>query len=507
MSAFQPSPVKTAVTLARYNLWPIIIFVLIALSGISYLLINIFAPRPIPDNWKTYTNKYYGYSAAYDPQVFLLQVDPFGSEDGEDLSMSLDKINFNELENKGIKPEWFFKDSSRRGIFPDPTFISWRLKFSKPFQLQEDKYANIKRDCRLKRSRSGAIYLSCNGNTWYIPLSGHYSESSPYVYVTINMESSNNSYKLSKEDQDIVDKILGNINLQPNDVYLSYPSKNQLENFVYPNLCATYDNRYENFDTCENGLKKYEPYFIASSNKIIKTITLTKPYSYCKLNLDDFPNVSNSTCPYQGKNELYDSHALGKCDGHPLCPKPLPLENVYDNSPIEKMKALNQTINTISIPAGWRYYIRETGNYAIAAPSGWKVGETEGGAQAPGSDVMVQFVTMNLVEPNRKVSLSVNDATDMPLYLNENGLEQSFEKLGKFFCGRYASCELIRYRSTNLSFQVPVYEYALLRLDQANFFKKPKQILLYIYDENGDAKLIKVADSMVKTLIYFGLDD
>lgn len=507
MSAFQPSLIKTAVTLVRYNLWLIVIFVLTALSGTSYLLINVFAPRPIPDNWKTYTNKYYGYSVAYDPQAFLLQVDPFGSEDGEDLSISLDKINFSELEKSGTKPEWFFRDYSRRGILPDPAHISWRLNFSKPFQLQEDEYTNIKRNCRPKRSRSSAIYLSCNGNTWYIPISGQYSEFSPYVSVSIHIESSTNDDKPSKEDRDIINKILSSISLNPDDTYLSYPSKNRLENLVNPNLCAAYDNRYENFDTCESGLKKYEPYFIASSSRIIKTVTLTKPYSYCEFDLDDFPNVSNSKCPYPSRGELYDSHALGKCDDHPLCPKPLPLENVYDNSPVDKMKALNQTTNTLSIPTGWKYYTRETGNYAIAVPSGWKVSETEGGAQAPGSDVMVQFKTMNLAEPNRKVSLAINDAADMPLFLNEKDLEQSFEKLGKFFCGRYASCELIRYRSSSPVFQAPIYEYALLRLDQANFFKKPKQILLYIYDENGDTKLIKMADSMVKTLVSFGLDD
>lgn len=460
------------------------------LSGLIIYL--IFFHFSISKNWISYSNIYYGYSFSYDPENFIVEVDPYGANIGEDISISLDKVDLEKLDKNNLR-KGFFSDFWR-GVIPDHNYILWQLSFSKPRVFAGEELATLKKHCK-HALFSNSAYLTCHNysSSWIVPLGNQ-------VFVIVSAPVS--------KDQRLIGKILGTLKINSaTATYLSYPSKSVIEKAILTTQCSHHSFSSNNFDTCEQGLKDYEPYYIANSSKLLKTLMLTKPFSYCQVNLESFPNVPSNTCPYTSIEDLYDVHALGECDDHPLCNTPLPVKDVFSDTPVEKAKALNSVLTTMTA-AGWKFFTRSSGSYALAAPVSWLMIEGEGGIQAPNSDSMIPFTTITLSDPKHLLSIVANDSASTPVYSNENTMVKTGENLGKFYCGRFAACNLIRYKSNNPIFKVPVYEYALVKLDQANFIKTPPQLLLYIYDtKNISQTNLKLADSIVKTLVFLTPDD
>lgn len=469
------------------------ILLIVILIGLTLLAFLIYQRRPVPKDWITYSNTYYGYSVSYDPNQFFFQTVPYGANMGEDVSISINKINTSYLDRMKIKKESLQGDySEHRGMLPDPNTVSWTLSFSKPVILSSEEF--LLYTCKRVSTKTGAKYFSCpSGN--YLPLTYPYTKSSLFVRIITEEVSSTPT----KDDKKLIAEILRSINLEPDKINLAYPTKSQFERSVRSTMCATHAYSYNNFDTCENGLKAYDPYYIASSGKIIKTVNLTRSLSYCDLNISLFPNVANTDCPYPKSDDLYDVHSLGQCDNNPLCNKLLVKSDVYENSMLGKTTALTEAVKSLISPNGWKYYFSKWGNFAAAAPSTWKVVESEGGAQGK------KFNTMQIVSPDKKLAFSINDADQIPLFRTDADVPSSSVRIGKFFCGRYASCELVRYKSSDPMFKVPVYEYGLRLLDEANVISLPKQIFVYIYDET--TRDINTADRIVKTLLTLSPED
>lgn len=456
----------------------------ILLIGV-YLFLSFrnFENRKIPSSWSTYKNTYYGYSFRYSPDV-IMEPDIYGREEGEDLGIELHRLDKEKLKTAGLKDQdqYLRANGFHRGILLGSDYDKWNVQIAKPTLSAENEVG-----CKRDKTNDGLIYYECikkhQAWTFTIFLTTQFSNN---AFLTIRLDQSHDSF--SHEDRLTIKRIVNSFSKESQMSMMTYPTKSDAFRWIKTYWCDKKNKLYEEYT---NGLKQYSRYSVISVNKVLDTVYLTKPRSYCEIPIDSMPFVPLESCPFPDRSQVFDNHALGESKQYSVCGGSLPLDS-YEYSTEGITSLLQKEILKELQPNGMKYTIMSRSGVAIAAPSNWRMQESPIGSCDSDGGCNADFIEFR--DPDLQVIVTV---TQGPM-LRKNTATKEAVHLGKTECGAYAECELIREKDSSSG----LYEYNLLLIGQPNFIAVPKRITVKFFGNKNQRSLLAQIDKIVKSQIF-----
>lgn len=454
-----------------------------------YFYLKDIESRKIPSSWLSYKNNYYGYSIQYDPEL-AAEPDIYGSQDGEDLGVELHSINKDKLRTIGIEntKEFLRAHDFHRGVLLDSSYDKWSFKILKPALDSENKVADrLKKHCEHSKTNGGFIYYECakNNPDWSFTIYLT-SQSTNNAYLTVQLEKPRDSF--SQEERLVIKRIINSSSKESQTTMMTYPTKSDLFQWVKVNWCHGKNKLYEEY---ANGLKQYSRYSVLSVKKVVDTIYLTKPRSFCEIPINSMPHLPLESCPFPDTTQVFDNHTLGESEQYSVCGDTLPSSS-YEYSSVGITSLFQKAISKMSIPNGWKYTIMNSGGVAIATPLSWRVQESPIGSCNSDSSCNSDFIEFR--DPDMQVLLTVTQDG----MLTKNTATEEAVNLGKIECGAYAKCELIREKDNNND----QYEYYLLLIGQPNVVAIPRRITVKFFSNQNQAILLPQIDRIFQSMIF-----
>ena len=476
----------------------VLIGLVITLAVFTFLAYSSFVNkkyRSIPDNWSTYNNAFYGYSFSYEPSLVQESL-AYGANDGEDLGISLHSVDREKLRQGGIEQSFFSGFS--RGFLIDDTHDKWNIEITKP-----STDSSTDTTCRKGKTNGGLTYYECRGgyDSWNFIIS-LLDQNDKKLFVRANLDRPYSEYP--EDEQLIIRRIINSFSFDSNATdlaYFEYPTKSDLFLWVRTYWCSDQNELYGGH---EKGLLEYQRYSVISRTRNIEDTYLTQPRSFCEVDIESMPHVPASSCPYTEASQLIDNYALGASKHYAVCGGDLPIVS-YENTQFGISNYMNLAIS--SLPGqpnkNENYWIMTSGKVAVAVPNDWNVQESPIGSCLENS---CDSDFIGIRDPNNKVVVTL-DKFNMERI---NEISSRDVNLGKFECGSYASCDLVRKYKERTDIVEPAeiygtkneYEYQLLVKNQSNIVAVPNKVTVRFFDDNFANALLPKIDKIVQSMVF-----
>lgn len=463
---------------------------MILVVGITWYVQALLA-RKIPPSWLSYENTYYGYSLRYDPEL-VVEPDIYGTQEGQDLGITIHKLDPKKLKAHRMesRDQFLRAFDFHRGVLLGPDYDQWNISIKKPVVITNELRASLSKNCKREKTNINSPYYNCRekNSNWELAMQTSSTiDSGEQFVVSIGTSQPYNAF--SRDEKIMIQRIAYSF-FTTKSLATTGPSKNDLLQWIKVNWC---DNSITMFDSCENGLKQYQKYSVLSVKKSLGDIYLAKPKSFCDIPENSVPLLSPDACTFVDNSRLYDIHALGNCEQYPVCGRALPTSS-YENSQDGITSALQDVVKHIPLPSHWKYSIMAPGQIMVASPENWIVQQNPT-SSAESASLWMHYPSLNEKPP---FMLIIINEFMKSIPRDEIVDNTSFLELGTIYCGKYAECTLARKTLENPS----EFEYYLLLTDHPNFISRPKKITLKFFTNDQYDKMLREADSVVKTMIF-----